>query len=180
MRIIIALAVALVVAGEAQAQRSERAPANAPAALRVAPADEPGTPLEIELTLRTGTAAVAGASVYTYQTDARGYYTREDAGDNRNSRLHGYLRSDADGRVRIETIRPASYPNDRVPQHVHFVVTAEGHARRVFEIVFDDDPYLTNDVRQRTRNPQSGFVLCEPESIGGGHRCTVTVSVAAR
>ena len=30
-----------------------------------------------------------------------------------------------------------------MPKHIHYEVTAEGRGTRIFEIVFEDDPFLT-------------------------------------
>src|SRR5918996_822083 len=65
-------------------------------------------------------------------------------------RMKLFLRSAADGSWSFETIRPGSYPGSRVPGHIHFEVSASGFAPRVFEIVFEGDPFITADMR---RNP---------------------------
>jgi protocatechuate 3,4-dioxygenase beta subunit len=70
--------------------------------------------------------------------------------DNRNPRLKLFLRSDARGAWSFDTIKPGSYPNGRVPAHIHFEVSAAGHAPKLFEIVFEGDPFITDDMR---RNP---------------------------
>ena len=161
------------------AQRSHVAPASAPNTLRMTESNEPGKPLIINLTLlRSDGTPLSNASVYAYQTDARGYYTTRDAMDNANSRLHGYLRTDASGKVTITTIRPGSYPNSRAPQHVHFEVRADGVANRIFEIVFDDDPNVEGDIRRRSEQPGSAFVMCKPEVKGGVDTCTLTDRVS--
>jgi protocatechuate 3,4-dioxygenase, beta subunit len=38
------------------------------------------------------------------------------------------LRTHWEGRYSFRTIRPGSYPGTRVPQHIHYEVTAEGQA----------------------------------------------------
>lgn len=158
------------------AQRSPDAPANAPAVLRLSPASEPGTPLRIRLAVHDpDDKPVRNASVYAYQTDARGWYTAERADESANPRLYGYLRSGAQGTIDITTIRPASYPNSRVPQHVHFVIRAPGFRERVFEIVFDDDPNMDSRARSMADQPQSVFVICRPQKVSGIDQCTNTV-----
>ena len=72
------------------------------------------------------------------------------ASDNRNPRLKLYLRSDAKGSWSFETVKPGSYPNSRVPPHIHFEVSAPGRASKIFEIVFEGDPFVTAEMR---RNP---------------------------
>ena len=125
------------------------APENAPASGEVAPTQEPGERLEVSgvVYAADGRTPIAGASVYVYQTDARGYYRPDDAMGNRDPRLRALLRSDARGRYSYRTIRPGSYPGTRVPKHIHYEVTAAGHGTRIFEIVFEDDPFVGAEVR---------------------------------
>ena len=44
-------------------------------------------------------------------------------------------------------MKPGSYPNSRVPPHIHFEVAAAGHASLIFEIVFEGDPFVTTEMR---------------------------------
>lgn len=148
------------------------APRTAPSSAAVAPEGEPGQRLEVKgvVYAEEGRTPVAGASVYVYQTDARGYYRPDDAMGNRDPRLRALLRTDASGCYSFTTVRPGSYPGSRVPQHIHYEVRAEGHGDRVFEIVFDDDPFVTADVRSRAARPGSVFSLkrVEPRPTGVG------------
>ena len=132
----------------AAAPQSHVAPANAPAMARMAPANEPGPRLAVSgVVVSADGAPVAGASIYAYQTDAEGYYGVKPVSDSNNPRLKVLLRSGPKGEWAFETIRPGSYPNSRAPGHIHFEVLADGHARRVFEIVFEGDPYVTAAMR---------------------------------
>ena len=131
------------------AQSVHEAPANAPAAGRVAPAGEPGQPLTVSgVIVGPDGVPVPNASLYIYQTDHEGYYGVKPASDNRNPRLKLFLRSDARGAWSFETVKPGSYPNGRVPAHIHFEVSAAGRTSRVFEIVFEGDPFITDDMRR--------------------------------
>ena len=90
---------------------------------------------------------IGGASLYVYQTDHEGYYGVKPASDNRNPRLKLFLRSDAQGRWAFDTVKPGSYPNSRVPPHIHFEVAAKGRGSQIFEIVFEGDPFVTAEMR---------------------------------
>jgi protocatechuate 3,4-dioxygenase beta subunit len=153
------------------------APANAPAQLRIAARDEPGTPLRITGTVvNSDGAPVNNASLYVYQTDARGLYTNDNnARPAESARLHGWLRSDRNGRFEITTIRPGAYPNSRIPQHVHFVVNAQGYDERIFEIVFDDDANVDARVRSEAQKSNSDFSLCKPVKETNGIQCVERV-----
>jgi protocatechuate 3,4-dioxygenase, beta subunit len=91
---------------------------------------------------------VPGASLYVYQTDREGYYGVKPVSDNRNPRLKLFLRSDANGAWSFETVKPGSYPDSRVPAHIHFEVAAPGRAPKIFEIVFEGDPFVTGEMRR--------------------------------
>lgn len=134
---------------------------DAPSAADVAAPHEPGDRLEVSgvVYARDGRTPIAGASVYVYQTDARGYYRPDDAMGNRDPRLMALLRTDAQGRYSYRTIRPGSYPGTRVPRHIHYEVTAAGQGTRIFEIVFDDDPFVSPQVRADAANPGSMYAL---------------------
>lgn len=115
---------------------------DAPSAVIVAGADEPGERLVVTGRTREGTTPVAGVSIYAFQTDARGRYAPglPNGGQAElNPRLHGALRTDAQGRYRYETIRPGFYNG---PRHVHHVVIAPGYTPRLVDLRFQDDPML--------------------------------------
>jgi protocatechuate 3,4-dioxygenase beta subunit len=148
------------------------APADAPSSGEVAPPSEPGDRLEVKgvVYASDGRTPVAGASVYVYQTDARGYYRPDDAMGNRDPRLKALLRTDQQGRYSYRTVRPGSYPGTRVPQHIHYEVTAEGHGTRHFEIVFEGDPFVTRQIREDSTRPGSIYSLrrvdAGPKGVG--------------
>ena len=148
MRLILAALILVAsVAAPVEGQVHE-APAGAPSTGQLAPKGEPGQPLTVSGTVvGPDGAPVSGASLYVYQTDHEGYYGVKPASDNRNPRLKLYLRSDAKGAWSFQTIRPGSYPNSRIPGHIHFEVSAPGRASKIFEIVFEGDPNVTDRMR---------------------------------
>ena len=148
---------------------SRLAPEGAPSA-DVAPAAEPGDRLEVKgfVYAADGRTPVPKASVYVYQTDAKGYYRPDDAMGNRNPRLMALLRTDAAGRYSFRTIRPGSYPGTRVPQHIHYEVAAAGEGSRIFEIIFEQDPNVTAEIRKQAAEPGSIYSLRRIEAGAGG------------
>ena len=151
MTAVASIATALVCGVALAAQSPRVAPADAPPRGQLAPAREPGTRLTVSgVVVDAAGAPVPAASVYAYQTDAEGYYGVKPESDNQRPRLKLFLRSDASGAWSFETIRPGSYPASRVPGHIHFEVSAPGFAPKIFEIVFEGDPFVTADMR---RNP---------------------------
>jgi protocatechuate 3,4-dioxygenase beta subunit len=133
----------------AAAQSSiHEAPAVARSAGRLVTHDEPGQPLHVSgVVVDASGAPVAGASLYVYQTGHEGYCGVKPASDNRNPRLKIFLRSDGQGAWSFDTITPGAYPGGQIPAHIHFEVSARGHAPKVFEIVFEGDPFVTPMMR---------------------------------
>lgn len=116
-------------------------------------AAEPGTPLVVSgrVLAADGKTPVEGITLYVYHTDARGLYSEKDGqGGPPDPRLKGSMKTDRDGRYEFRTIRPASYPGTRNPQHIHARLHGAGYAERgIPEYWFDDDPLVTADMRAR-------------------------------
>jgi len=149
MRILLAV---LFFTSTLAAQSVQEAPAGAPATGQMAPSGEPGEALHVTgAVVDANGKPIAGASLYIYQTDHEGYYGVKPASDSRNPRLKLLLRSGPDGAWSFDTVKPGSYPGTRNPGHIHFEVSAPGRAPRIFEIVFEGDPFIT----ERMRNDQS-------------------------
>jgi protocatechuate 3,4-dioxygenase, beta subunit len=142
------------------AQAPQVAEKDAPSKVTITAKEEPGERLIVtgQVFGPDGKTPLAGASVYVYHTDAKGLYTPE-TNDNRNPRLRGYMRTDAQGRYEYSTIKPAPYPNNRIAAHIHYVVNAPGHRERVFEIVFEGDPNIDKRMRADAAKEESAFSI---------------------
>jgi protocatechuate 3,4-dioxygenase beta subunit len=145
----------------------EGMPKELSAQARIAPPDEPGEPLRIEGQVVTQEGAPApGVIVYAYHTDKNGVYPQAAT---RHGRLRGWARTDANGRYVFETIRPASYPDSQVPQHVHMHVIEPSRATYYIDsIVFADDPLLDAEAREQSETARGGNGLVHPERDGEG------------
>jgi len=120
---------------------------------------EPGEPLIISgrIFAPDGQSPLEGITLFVYQTDATGVYSGTARnGDNRNTRIHGAMRTDAEGRYEFRTIKPGSYPRSRNPAHIHAYISGPGYPEYwIDEYLFDDDPFVTDDVKQRSGNKGS-------------------------
>lgn len=108
----------------------------------VAGPDEPGDRLVISGRVMTpdGARPAPGVVLYVHQTDSAGIYRQADGGH----ALQGWLVSDAEGRYRIETVRPGPYPSGGMPAHIHVYVGEPGReAYYLNDIVFEGDPEVT-------------------------------------
>ena len=109
---------------------------------RIAPPGEPGVPLIVKGTLfrADGKTPLPGALVFAYHTDRQGLYNPNQS--THSWRLRGAVRTAADGSFEFRTIRPASYPQTRIPQHIHVELqTADGNYH-AGEWRFADDPLI--------------------------------------
>jgi protocatechuate 3,4-dioxygenase beta subunit len=119
---------------------------------------EPGESLIVTGVIRDQQSRpIKGAVVYMYQTSAKGWYSDKAphisgmAGDEKYARLFAYLTTNQDGQYELRTIRPAGYPRSDLPAHIHIEIKAPGNERfgLISEILFDDDPRLTKEMRDR-------------------------------
>lgn len=98
---------------------------------------------------------VAGAVIEVWQANAFGRYMHPADGDasgplDPGFQGYGRLRSDADGRFRIKTVKPAPYAG-RTP-HVHFIVAA-GATRLTTQMFFDGEAGNERDGLYRWLSP---------------------------
>jgi len=132
--------------------------------LTIARDDEPGTRIIVKgIIADPSLSPVPGALAYVYHTSAKGWYSdkaahiRSWAGDARHARLFGYLTTDAQGSFEVRTIKPGGYPRSSLPQHIHFEVEAAGYLPLATELLFDDDPRLNPEQRERAK--REGLVI---------------------
>ena len=112
--------------------------------------EEPGDRLVVTGTVFApdGVTPAPGVFLYVYNTDSAGYYNRDRGSP---PRLHGWIRTGADGRYEYRTVRPASYPGSRIPAHVHTQLWGGGYPPQAGpELNFDGDPFLKESDRERS------------------------------
>jgi protocatechuate 3,4-dioxygenase beta subunit len=137
---------------------------------------EPGTPLVVNgrVFAADGKTPVEGITLHVYHTDARGLYSEKDGnGGPPDPRLKGWMKTDKEGRYEFRSIRPASYPGTRNPQHIHAELFGAGYAQRwIPEYWFDDDPLITAELRARYANLGTfSPIMSTKRSDGGVYAC---------
>lgn len=85
--------------------------------------------------------------VYYHQTDNNGYYSPGDGSHENNTRhghIRGWVKTDKNGKYSIYTIRPAPYPNENLPAHIHLIIKEPDIKNEYWidDLVFDDDKLL--------------------------------------
>jgi protocatechuate 3,4-dioxygenase beta subunit len=159
MSAMIALGSVLVLAAAPAAQ------GQAPVSLL--PAGETGTPLHVEGRIVGPAGPVAGAALYVYQTDRRGYYSSETNDDNTRPRLKARFPTDAQGRFVFDTIMPGQYPVSGPPAHIHVEVTPAGQKMQGYELVFEGDSRLTEAIRADAKAGKF-YAICAPAAGPNG------------
>lgn len=161
-------------------------PDEPPSVARLTAPDELGEPLQLSGIVRdAGGRARAGVIVYAHQTDHRGVYPEEGvigpAEVRRHGRLRGWVQTDAEGRYRFETIRPAGYPDSGLPQHIHLNVIEPGCATYyIDDVMFEDDPRLTPTLRRKLDRGRGGHGIVTPVRIGGVWHAQRDIVLGAR
>lgn len=99
--------------------------------------------------------------IYYWQTDNDGYYSPRpgmDEAAKRHGHIRGWVKTDANGKYTIKTIRPAPYPNDILPAHIHLSVKEPDVVNEYYtdEINFDDDKLLIPHFKKYPQENRGG------------------------
>jgi protocatechuate 3,4-dioxygenase beta subunit len=128
--------------------------------------NEPGQKMMVSGTVYKldGKTPAAGVIVYYWQTDNNGLYSPSaamDKGAARHGHIRGWVKTGADGKYSIYTIKPVSYPNSNNPAHIHILIKEPDIENEYYidEFVFDDDKYVTAQIRNnQTKRGGSGIL----------------------
>lgn len=91
--------------------------------------------------------------VYYHHTDNDGYYSpgnNKPENQTRHGHIRGWVKTGENGKYTIYTIRPAPYPREEFPAHIHWLIKEPDITNEywVEDLVFDDDklllPFLKN------------------------------------
>lgn len=151
----------------------EGMPAQLNSETRIAPATEPGEPMEASGVIfqSDGKTPAPGVILYAYHTDAKGIYPpapNANGVTRRHGRLRGWIKTNAKGEYKFVSIRPASYPNRNIPAHIHLIVKEpDKNEYYIDDFEFDDDPTLTPQERSRRRKLGGSGIVRLTKSSGG-------------
>ena len=121
----------------------------------------PGPRLFATCRVMAGGRAVEGARVDVWHSSPEGFYENQDPAQ-ADMNLRGRFTTDAEGRFRFRSVKPAGYPvpthgptgellraqrrHPYRPAHLHFLILKEGYKVLVTQVFVDDDPHLETDV----------------------------------
>lgn len=137
----------------------------------IAPPDEPGEHLIIRGTIfrHDGKTPAPDVILYVYHTDNRGLYSpgQNQYHGKRHGHLRGWVKTNALGQYEFKTIRPASYPNSRNPQHIHPIIKEPGiEMYWIDDFLFSDDPLLQKEKPNRLSRGGSGIISVSRNNAG--------------
>lgn len=97
--------------------------------------------------------------LYVYHTDQKGKYStngNETGWGKRHGYIRAWIKTDQNGFYKFYTLVPASYPNSKSPKHIHPTIKeTDKNEYWIDEFLFDDDPYLPKEEKNKL-NPRGG------------------------
>ncbi len=111
-----------------------------------------------------GKTPASNVIIYYWQTDNNGLYSPKQGMDEkakRHGHIRGWVKTDENGKYSIYTIRPAPYPNENIPAHIHTSIKEPNIDNEYYidEFVFDDDKLLTGEKRKALENRGGSGIL---------------------
>ncbi len=142
----------------------------------ISPKGEPGEPMIIEGTIykKDGKTPAPDVVLYVYHTDAQGYYSNiPGQKELRHGHLRGWIKTGADGKYKFTSVRPAQYPRETIPAHIHPIVKEPGLTLYyIDEYLFEGDSFLTDEERKRQekRGGNGIITLTKKDGVWRGTR----------
>ena len=104
-----------------------------------------------------------GVVIYVYHTDQNGKYARkgnESGWGKRHGYIRGWMQTNEKGEYSFTTLKPIAYPNSNIPAHIHVTIKEPGmNEYYIDEFVFEDDPFLTAEERNKMENRGGNGIL---------------------
>lgn len=99
--------------------------------------------------------------IYYWHTDNDGYYAPGKGMDEKVSahgHIRGWVKTDEKGNYKICTIKPAPYPGQAIPAHIHFSIKEPDLANEYYpdDLNFEDDTLLTPYLKKYPQEKRCG------------------------
>jgi len=130
-----------------------------PSKIKMVTDNEPGELMVISGTvyLPDGKTPAKGAILSVWHTDTEGYYIKGGGGaGEEHPRIHGRMKTGSDGKYEFRTIKPAPYPNNSAPAHVHGHISAPGFPEYPIIYYFEGDNLITDRNRSELNSHRGG------------------------
>ena len=179
MRFVFLLILALVLVALADGPPpTPAAPANVTSVSVIGGETEPGIRLVVtgQVFAPDAVTPAANVIVYAYQTDSSGHYQNDPK--TRVARLHGWAKTDAQGRFEFRTIRPGAYPGRNIAAHIHFHIYGGGYPLQwTPDLMFADDPLIKAEQVQSSATMGKFANVQRPSSAAaaGSQHCTFNI-----
>lgn len=110
-----------------------------------------------------GKTPASDVIIYYWHTDDKGLYSSDNQTPikaKEHGKLRGWVKPDKDGNYVINTSRPAAYPNDIIPQHIHLSIKEPDIPNEYYaDLYFDDDPLYLNHRKKYGKLDRAGTEL---------------------
>jgi protocatechuate 3,4-dioxygenase, beta subunit len=149
-----------------------------PSKIKMVSDSEPGEPVIISGTiyLPDGKTPAKNAILSVWHTDANGNYILSGGGaGEEHPRLHGRMKTGADGKYEFRTIRPAQYPSHTSPAHIHAHISAPDFPEYALAYYFEGDNLITDQNRAKLNSYRGGTpsiitLIKDSNGVWIGHR----------
>jgi protocatechuate 3,4-dioxygenase beta subunit len=126
-------------------------PATLTSSMTIASKNEPGENLIVSGTIykADGKTPYPNIIIYAYHTDSKGNYSKkgnETGAQKWHGYLHGWCKTDNKGQYKINTIKPARYPDNSIPAHIHVAIKKDnGQMYWITDYVFKGDDLVNEE-----------------------------------
>jgi protocatechuate 3,4-dioxygenase, beta subunit len=130
-----------------------------PSKIKMVADSEPGERMTISGTiyLSDGKTPAKNAILSVWHTDSKGFYIAGGGGaGEEHPRIRGRMKTGSDGKYEFQTIRPAPYPNNSTPAHVHGHVSAPNFPEYPIIYYFEGDNLITVQNRSELNSHRGG------------------------
>lgn len=106
-----------------------------------------------------GKTPASNVIVYYWHTDDNGLYAADSstpAKAKEHGKLRGWIKTDENGCYKIKTSRPAAYPHQNIPQHIHLSIKEPNINEYYADLYFDDDPLYLNHKKRYGKLDRAG------------------------